>query len=98
MEVFEEEKQNAIHYELEMRKKYSKDEQIHIGSMYAYLNNKHNGFGSSNDETLFQELKQNQNLYEEALNWIENARDYHYLLYAICVYTAFQKEARQKQI
>ena len=83
LKVFEEEKQTAIHYELEMRKKYSKEEQLHIGSMYAYLNNKQNGFGSSNDETLFQELRQNQTLYHEALHWIENTRDYHYLLYAM---------------
>ena len=47
------------------------DEADSIEGMLAYLENQYNGFGKHNCEMTFQEEKQNEELYEKALQGFE---------------------------
>lgn len=98
LEIFEEEKQKTINCELEIRKRYSNEEQIRIGSMYAYFRNKCNGFDDANDEILFEEYKKNQKLYEEVLKWVDSSKDYHYLSNVICRYRVIKSLTRRYKL
>ncbi len=79
LDVYEKEKAKANDYQNKLGERFSEDEEIEIESIVSYMVNIQNGFAHLNDKEDFETIKINNNLYQEALQWIEKTRDYRFL-------------------
>jgi hypothetical protein len=87
-DIYETEKKKVAQFHEEIDAKYSTDDAIDIENMVSYMENVQYGFGHRNDEACFEVAKRNDLLYQEALHWMDVARDYRFLQRIVLHYRA----------
>lgn len=71
----------------QLKSRYNKREMFCIEQMLAYLKNQWNRFGKCNDENCFQDIRKEDatgQLYKEAQDWFEIAKEYLIIDKQIC--------------
>ena len=79
--------QKSIEHGRRLKSLYDTQKMRYIQDMLTYLKNQFNGFGKRNDENYYQDIRKEDvtgQLYQEAQDWFEIAKEYLLIDQKIC--------------